>query len=243
MTKKTYIFAANWKMAGDENIALKWVKQFTNEKWKKILEDEKNQVIVFPSLVYLAQIKQLIKEKNLPIKIGAQDLEALPEILYQKSVKHTGQYPAPRQLSYFAQYTLIGHSESRADKKLSLKDINQKIDLAIKYNLKPIICVADEKQLETISQYKKDLSFYIAYEPITAIGTGNAANPNEANKFCQYIKDQLPGVKAILYGGSVNPENVNLFLSKEYISGVLVGDKSADPLFFKKIIENYLLSL
>jgi len=237
MTKKTYIFAANWKMAGDENIALKWVKQFTNEKWKKILEDEKNQVIVFPSLVYLAQIKQLIKEKNLPIKIGAQDLEALPEILYQKSVKHTGQYPAPRQLSYFAQYTLIGHSESRADKKLSLKDINQKIDLAIKYNLIPIVCVANKDQLKALFEYKKDFSYYISYEPIKAIGTENPANPNEVNKFCQYIKNQLPKVKSVLYGGSVNPENVNLFLSKEYVSGVLVGDKSVNPVFFQRIIE------
>lgn len=240
MTKK-YIFAANWKMAGDENTAINWVEKFDNEKWKKILKSKKNLIIVFPSLVYFAQIKQLITEKNLSIKIGAQDLEILPEVLYQKNIKHTGQYPSPKQISYFAQYVIIGHSESRADKKLSFDDINQRIDLAIKYNLTPIVCVANEKQIKAISQYKKDFSYYIAYEPITAIGTDNPADPNQANKFCQYIKTKLPNVKAILYGGSVAPENINLFLSEEYIAGVLVGDKSIDPLFFQKIIENSLL--
>jgi len=234
---KTYVFAANWKMAGDENTAINWVEKFSDEKWQKILKNEKNLIIVFPSLVYLAQIKQLIKEKNLPIKIGAQDLEIASEILYQKSIKHTGQYPSLKQLSYFAQYVILGHLESRVDKNLSFDQVNQKIDLAIKYGLIPIVCVANENQIKAISQYKKDYSYYISYEPIEAIGTEKPADPNKTNKFCQYIKNQLPKVKAVLYGGSVNPENVNLFLSKEYISGVLVGDKSTDPLFFQKIIE------
>ena len=72
----------------------------------------------------------------------------------------------------------------------------------------------------------------LAYEPIWAIGTGKNATLNEilpvmsamTNRFAEIFGKKIK----IVYGGSVNPENVNMYIDSSLIDGVLVGGASAD---------------
>ena len=80
-------------------------------------------------------------------------------------------------------------------------------------------------------------SLIVAYEPIWAIGTGNNCSPEIALKMIEFIKNILNSQllihnSLILYGGSVNPENINDFIKYKGIDGVLVGGASLDPKLF-----------
>ena len=74
----------------------------------------------------------------------------------------------------------------------------------------------------------------IAYEPVWAIGTGQAATPDEAESACAHIRSVVAdavgsevadGVR-ILYGGSVNPSNIADFMAQPDVDGALVGGAS-----------------
>ena len=76
-----------------------------------------------------------------------------------------------------------------------------------------------------------------AYEPLSAIGSGKPDTPKNANRVAKRIKDLTKKDVPVLYGGSVNPENVKSFVDQENINGVLVGSASFEAEEFIKIIE------
>jgi len=88
----------------------------------------------------------------------------------------------------------------------------------------------------------------IAYEPVWAIGTGQTPNPSETNETCEFVREVLTGLYnediahriRILYGGSVNSENIAKFASREEIDGLLVGGASLDAEEFIKIVKSVL---
>ena len=51
-----------------------------------------------------------------------------------------------------------------------------------------------------------------------------------------YGKDTAEAIR-IQYGGSVKPENIVEFISKEHIDGALVGGASLQPAFILKLLE------
>lgn len=86
----------------------------------------------------------------------------------------------------------------------------------------------------------------IAYEPVWAIGTGKTATPEQANEVHSFIRSLLLSLTnedtadsiSILYGGSVNPENVTELMKKHDIDGALIGGASLKVDSFLKLI-NY----
>ena len=72
-----------------------------------------------------------------------------------------------------------------------------------------------------------------------AIGTGKTATSAQAEEAHKFISEWLEKKNfknvAILYGGSVKPENAAELMAQPHISGFLVGGASLDPESFKKI--------
>ena len=149
-----------------------------------------------------------------------------------------------------AKYIIIGHSENRQageDDRL----INLKIKSALKSGLKVIFCIGESlkekrkkitkkilnKQLKLgLQTIKSKNKIIIAYEPVWSIGTGLIPKTNDLFKTINFIKKKLRKNK-VLYGGSVNPKNINYLKSINNIDGYLIGGASQDPKKFIDIIK------
>lgn len=209
-----------------------WIQEISNFK----LQISNNEIIVCPSFTTLAGIKIFIEEHNLPVKLGAQDISPFDEGAYTGEVNG-------KQLKEFVSYVIIGHSERRELCKETDEIIAEKIEQAVKNELIPIICISGITQVENIklkmqnnnAKVKSDTSVIIAYEPLTAIGSGEADTPDHAQQMAEIIKKEIPEA-FVLYGGSVTPENAQAFFTMSDIDGVLVGGASLDPKRFAAII-------
>ena len=157
-----------------------------------------------------------------------------------------------------AKYILIGHSDNRSegDTDLILRD---KVTFALKNNLKIIFCIGEnklqKKNKKTLIVLKKQLSnvlnrnlniknIIIAYEPIWSIGTGKIPTVYELKTITNYIKKILKNIfkknsPPVLYGGSVDGNNVKIFKKIREIDGFLIGGASKSSKKFIDIIKNY----
>lgn len=217
--KDLYI-VANWKENKSEEEALDFLEEFS-----KVYQPRPNvNVVICPSYLSLPAVSNFIKDHDIVVETGTQDISKLSE------GAHTGEVSAI-QASEFAVYSIIGHSERRKLGETD-EDISKKVELAVKYNIKPIVCVINENV--PIPDGVK----IVAYEPIEAIGTGNPDTPENANRVAAEIKSKHNEVLHVLYGGSVTSINVHNFCEMENIAGVLVGGASLDPAEFSSIIKN-----
>lgn len=216
---KTYIIA-NWKSNKTQKESQDWLSAY-----KELSFPDDKEVIVCPPFTLLATSAWFLNSNSLSLKLGAQNVSAF------LAGSYTGEIYA-EQVKEYAAYTIIGHSERRNLFHESNEEIEQKVTNAKAAGLEVIFCVQDQNtpipQAVTI----------VAYEPVSAIGSGNPDTPENAVIVAKAIKEKNPQVRSILYGGSVTAENVNSFTSQKEISGVLVGKASLDPQSFQGIIQN-----
>ena len=157
-----------------------------------------------------------------------------------------------------AKYTLIGHSDNRAegDTDEMLKD---KVNYALKNKLKVVFCIgenkSEKKNKKTFSVLKKQLgkvlekkfnqnNIIVAYEPIWSIGTGKIPTSQELKNTTIHIKKVLKEIFKkntfkVLYGGSVDETNIKMFKEIREIDGFLIGGASKSSKKFIDIIKNY----
>ena len=199
-----------------------WMQKISNFKFQI---SNYQEVIVCPSYTLLPILKSYILNHKSKIELGAQDISAYPQGAYTGEVNG-------KQIAEFAKYVLIGHSERREYFKETEDMVAKKVHMALKNNIKPIVCVENE---ETPIPLGVAL---VAYEPVGAIGSGNADTPDNAESVAKAIKETHKQVMGVLYGGSVTAENVKSFTAQEHIDGVLVGKASLDPQVFSRIIQN-----
>ncbi|RJQ27459.1 triosephosphate isomerase [Candidatus Parcubacteria bacterium] len=214
------LFIANWKSNKTSQEAVEWLKIFKDNLVKINLEDK--EIIVCPSFIALSSCYSFIKENNLPIKLGVQNISKFGDGPYTGEVN-------VRQAKEYVEYVLIGHSERRKYFFETDQDIEEKTRLAKEIGLKTIICVQNENT--NIPQ----LSEIVAYEPESAIGTGNPEDPQNVADIVSNIHSRT-GKDIFLYGGSVNEENAQSFLEAPMISGLLVGTASLDPYTYIKLL-------
>jgi triosephosphate isomerase len=156
---------------------------------------------------------------------------------------------------------VLGHSERRHVFNETDEMVNQRLLGALRYNLKPILCVGelleDREQGKTFEVVENQLSkglqgvaadqitqVVIAYEPVWAIGTGKTASKEQAQEVHAFIRGKLATLYEkklaeeirILYGGSVKPENVDSLMAQPDIDGALVGGAALNPKSFDRII-------
>ena len=187
-----------------------------------------------------------------PLRWGAQDCSAEDEGAF------TGEVSARMIREFGARYVIVGHSERRAHHAETDGQIAAKAQRALAAGLTPIVCVGENAQerdgdqtgmvlrrqlLQIVRALGRDLgSIVVAYEPVWAIGSGDAASPGIIEHTHGFIADMLTfhaGTPAsavrILYGGSVNPRNAGAILSRKSVAGVLVGGASLVPADLREI--------
>lgn len=239
--KRIPVIAGNWKMFKTKDDALAFIYAVNLEVPER---DKVETVICAPSIF----LRDLVKREGENLKIGAQNMHYLDEGAY------TGEVSAPMLRSYGVDYVVIGHSERRAYYNETDESVNLKTVQAIKYDLTPIVCCGESLEIReagTTNEFVKHqivkayhnisaedvLKTVIAYEPIWAIGTGRTASPEQANETIEAIRevmkslygDKISNQLRILYGGSVNPKNIDSLIAMPHIDGALVGGASLDP--------------
>jgi len=250
------IIIANWKM----NFGVKESLDFL-ENFKRLTLSDKVETVIAPSFTALSAVSESLK--NTKIKLAAQDIfwEDPPA----GGGAFTGEI-APSMLKELGvTYVIIGHSERRHILGETNEIVAAKLLAAVQAGLIPILCVGETqaeresgKQEEVVRQQLKiGLSklpatsypmgrwptgqigklpaLVVAYEPVWAIGTGVPCEPKEANEMHQFIR-RIINTK-IIYGGSVNSDNVAALVAEKEIDGFLVGGASLDPKKFIAIIE------
>ncbi len=242
-------FIGNWKMFGvpkSINILNKINLFYSKDKNRK-----KYRVIVTPPYTLIEGYSKYFNNKK--ILIGSQNC-------YQKDQfsSNTAAISPFMLKSVGARYTLVGHSDNRGegDTEMMLKD---KVKYALKNNLKVVFCIgenkAEKKNKKTLNVLKKQLTkvlekkfnknnIIVAYEPIWSIGTGKIPTGDELKKTTIFIKKVLKNIfkqnsPAVLYGGSVDGSNIEMFKEIKEIDGFLIGGASKSSKKFIDIIKNY----
>ena len=248
MTNNNIYFIANWKMHGNtaDIDKSKSVIKLANLKKYKILK-----IIYCPPFTLLKTFFDKIRNSN--VFIGAQNCHSVSE-----HGAYTGSINAKLIKSTGAKYIILGHSENRRSGETD-KTINKKIHSALKENLKVIFCIGEKlsekkntynvlrKQLiNGLKDIKKIESIIIAYEPVWSIGTGIVPKNSELTINVRNIKKILlkfkkSKINKILYGGSVNPNNVKELAKIKEINGFLVGGASLSPKKFIDIIKKSII--
>ncbi len=242
MTNKYMYFIANWKMYGNMN-SLNTLDKVI--KFSKSKEIKKGRLIYCPPYTLISSFFK--KFQNCLIDIGAQNCHESDDY-----GPHTG-FINPRMLKNIgANYVIIGHSENRK-KGENNKLINQKIKNAIKAKLKVILCIGEtlkeKKTGKTKSVLSKQIKFgldkvnkksnlFIAYEPVWSIGTGKIPKIKELKDSIKFIKSRFKlKIPKILYGGSVNPKNINNLKVIKDLDGFLIGGASQNSKNFIDIVK------
>lgn len=224
--KKTFI-VANWKSNVTGFELRSWLTEF---KIQDINFFDK-EIVICPPFTLLSDLKTYLLSKESNVKVGAQDVSHLDEGAYTGEVNG-------KQLREFAEYVIVGHSERRGNLSEDNQIVNLKIKQAFKHGLKPIVCVSDLSQSKAIREVTRvNSQLVVAYEPLSAVGSGIADTPENADQMAKKIKDIL-GEIPVLYGGSINHKNVSKFSKMFHLGGVLVGKASLDPLEFLQISKN-----
>ena len=243
------IIAGNWKMNKTVSEAIELCRNL-----ERAVHDSDVEVVVCPPFTALSALCALGMKK---VKLGAQNMSNMEKGAF------TGEVSVVMLQDVCCNYVIIGHSERRQIFNETDQLINQKAHLALKYGLKPIICVgetlvqrrANETEKVVINQIKaafheipqdRAVNVVVAYEPIWAIGTGETASAEEANSVIGTIRKTLAQIydsktanqMRIQYGGSVKPENIKDFMEMPNIDGALVGGASLKPSDFLALI-NY----
>ena len=249
MSRKPLI-AGNWKMykTGPEAVE-------TAMELEKLCSDITDvEVVIAPTYLSLPLVSTILRDSN--IKTGAQNL------YFENQGAFTGEVSAEMIKTAGAEYVIIGHSERRQYFGETDLSVNKKIRAAIGSGLKPVLCIGetetdrDEEKTfsildKQVSNGLKGLSFdelgnlVLAYEPVWAIGTGKTASVDQVDEVHQYLRSLLEklfpkdfsGKTRILYGGSVNPDNVKELMDIKDVDGALVGGASLDSDAFINIIK------
>jgi triosephosphate isomerase len=240
------IIAANWKMHLTHLEAIQAVQKLS---YLLNADDaERVEVVICPAFTALRAVQTLIDADKLRYGLGAQNVHPADKGAF------TGEVSPPMLAALKVDYVIVGHSERRQLFGEDDQVVNAKVRAVLAHGMTPIICVgetAEERdaggtESKVAQQVRRAFAGVdaaqartpvIAYEPIWAIGTGRTAEPADAGRVVETIRETLgsafdTGVAEavrVQYGGSVKPGNIRGFMAHPQIDGALVGGASLDP--------------
>ena len=246
--RKTMI-VANWKMNVLTSDEAKRLAGDIDDAITPLPEDEA-VVAVCPPAAWLYAVLPEYHFMGGTIKVGAQNIHP------KESGAFTGEMSA-EMAADFAQYAIVGHSERRALFGETDEIVAAKAAAAVRAGLSPILCVGEPESVRDAGNANKhvaaqlsaglasveDLSgVVVAYEPVWAIGTGRAATPELAQDMIGGLRQSLRArfgdaadETSILYGGSVNADNIIDYVRQPDVDGALVGGASLEAESFISI--------
>ena len=210
---------------------------------------------VCPTFTSLAAAVEVLKGSN--VKVGAQNIH------WADNGAFTGEISGAMLKEIGVEYVIIGHSERRQYFGETDETVNKRIKAALKYELKPIVCIGETlaereggKTNDVLAVQLKgglaDLTaadmanITIAYEPVWAIGTGKTATPEMAQETHAFIRKTLADMfgaevaenTVVQYGGSMKAENAAALTAQKDIDGGLIGGAALKADSFTALIEN-----
>ena len=241
--------AGNWKMYKTVAETVKYIKEL-----RALVKDLNGvEIVIAPPFTAVHAAAESARSSN--VAIAAQDLH------WEREGAFTGEVSAPMIREAGAEYVIIGHSERRRWFGETDATVARKLVAAIEAGLTPIVCVGEtleeRERNETLAvldrQIKDGLErlpaaqiaeLVVAYEPVWAIGTGRNATAAQAGDAHSHIRQRLGqwfGTPAadqchVIYGGSVNPDNIAELIREPDVDGALVGGASLDVRTFVAIV-------
>jgi len=248
------LIAGNWKMNKDHQEALHLVRDL-GLRLNSTLTTKRVEVAVHPPFTDLRTVQSIVEADKLPISLGAQHCSHLDKGAY------TGEVSATMLAKLQTRYVLVGHSERRSFYAMDDALVQQTASAVIGAGMVAVVCVGesteerndgltDEVLTRQVTAAVRGLpddaaeDLVVAYEPVWAIGSGQAATADDAQGAAAHIRNVLSSVLGtaaaksvrILYGGSVQPGNTEELLSAPDVDGLLVGGASLDAATFTEIV-------
>lgn len=242
---RKHIVAGNWKMNNDLGATANLITDLKRKENKGNAE-----VIIAPTYVNLYSAFESLSDSD--ITVAAQNMHQA------ESGAYTGEISAEMLKGIGLNTVILGHSERRAYFHESDELLAQKVNTALKHDMRIIFCFGEEledrksgNEEQVVESQLKNALFHLeasawshivlAYEPVWAIGTGETASPEQAQDMhafirktvaAKYNKDVAENV-TILYGGSVKPANAKEIFGKPDVDGGLIGGAAlkADDFF------------
>ncbi len=245
------LIAGNWKMFKPPREAVAFARLLVAE----MPIPSGREAVVAPAFPSLVPVAAVLRESGL--RLAAQNVHE------ERQGAFTGEVSAEMLRDAGCDYVIVGHSERRTYFGENDALINRKIAAVLAVRLQPIFCLgetlAEREREETLTVISRQLKeglknivpddiqrLVIAYEPVWAIGTGRTATPEQAQEVHVFIRTEIGGCYGndvaekirIIYGGSVNPDNIGKLMAERDIDGALVGGASLAVDSFAEIV-NY----
>lgn len=244
------LIVANWKAYVEDMGRAK--KLFALSK--RLARTTDFDIALAPSAPFLGA---LARGNTSAVAFSAQDVSATG------GGAQTGEATAGAYAAAGASYAIIGHSERRAMGDTDAI-VAEKLARAFAHGLIPILCVG-ERERDGEGRYlaflreelttalaaltpRERAKIVVAYEPVWAIGktAADAISPGDLAEMALYIRkvlsELLPGKNPyhsrVLYGGSVEPENIRALAAEGGVDGFLIGRASVEPdVFFASLVK------
>jgi triosephosphate isomerase len=193
--------------------------------------------------------------KGTGVGLGAQNC------FWEPAGAYTGEVSAA-MLWGWCEWVLVGHSERRHEFGETDEWVARKTRAALSEDLQVMICVGElDEEFEAgqtdrvvSTQLRAAIDYLpegdsgrlaVAYEPVWAIGTGKNADPEHADRTMKLIRTVLDdsfGPEGadrvrVLYGGSVNAENIGSYVELPPCDGCLVGGASLKAHEFGRMVD------
>jgi triosephosphate isomerase (TIM) len=207
------------------------------------------EVVLSPSLLNLAHVAEVLEGSV--VGVAAQNVHQ------EVSGAYTGQVSLQELVDLGVGYVVIGHSEIVACQHDGADTLSDKIRWCVRHGVTPMVCVSDDGTGDETSlrrllagslrEESRRAMPLIVYEPPPGTSC-------DAPDMRQHVREVLRGIREqatallcrgsaprprVLYGGGVNPGNVDTLARELDADGFLVGRSSVELASFLSIVDGF----